>query len=233
MLVASVRAREICSDPLCSNRVAMDSELHRTVSPATLEPEPTGEARGSYNGEHDHSRSPPRSRSPRRSRRRRRRSRRSVVGMSSAEDIQDLHGAIEHRICFLEKVRRFDERIARLVANVDTVRRGVRLVEGLAYTHRRLNLPFDADNLHPAAVVVYLEAEGHLHASGFADYTSVSGRIPQSVVGRVGGDPRPAQEQVHHGAQPLQPGQQQQISVTASGPQASTSRAVSPDRERR
>ena len=48
MLVASVRAREICSNPLCSNRVAMDSELHRTVSPATLEPEPTGEARGSY-----------------------------------------------------------------------------------------------------------------------------------------------------------------------------------------
>ena len=178
----------------------MDSELHRTVSPATLEPEPTGEARGSYNGEQDHSRSPPRSRSPRRSRRRCRRSRRLVDGTSSAEDIQDLHGAIERRICFLEKVRRFDERIARLVADVDTVRRGVRLVEGLAYTHDRLHLPFNRAILHPAAVVIYLEAEAQLHASGDADYTSVSGRRALSVVGRVGGDPRPAQGQVHHGA---------------------------------
>ena len=204
MLVASARARQICSNPLCSNRVAMEPELHRTVSSATLEPEPTGEAQV-------HSRSLPRSRSPARSRRHcrssgpsdvRRRRRRS----SPTSDVA-------RRIAFLAAVRRYDERIARLVADGDTVRRGVRLVEGLTYAHAQLGLPM---RCHPAAVVVYLEAEANLIDSCVGEIArelrreARELRIPQPVVGQVGVDLRPAQEQVQDGAQPLQPGQPQQ-----------------------
>ena len=209
MLVASARARHICSNPLCSNRVAMDPELHRTVSSATLEPEPTGEARGSYNGEQVHSRSPPRSRSPARSRRRRRSSRPSDVRRRRRR--RSPTSDVARRIAFLAAVRRYDERIARLVADGDTVRRGVRLVEGLTYAHAQLGLRM---RCHPAAVVVYLEAKANLDSCvGEARVLRREARelrIPQPVVGQVGVDLRPAQEQVQDGAQPLQPGQPQQ-----------------------